>query len=222
MAHILLTHGYFLLEDEKERQIMKPYPPLGMTGMSADSRTLALAGKLGFRPMSFLIGPGYLAGHWDSYAAEATKAGHRPDRENWAVSPPFFVADTDEEAIEIASTGENGRFWRDYMIPGIKRRGLSKYVLIDPAHDEDMITPEYLARHIWLVGSPDTVAAKTVELVRQTGGFGTLIGMAFDFIDQFDAWMRNLELMKTAVMPQVADRLAQAADASHEPRVAAA
>src|SRR5581483_7888376 len=35
MAHILLTHGYFLLEDEKEREIMKPYPPLGLLYLSA-------------------------------------------------------------------------------------------------------------------------------------------------------------------------------------------
>jgi len=27
---ILLTHGYFLYEDPKELQIMKPYPPLGI------------------------------------------------------------------------------------------------------------------------------------------------------------------------------------------------
>ena len=30
MADLLLTHGYFLHEDEKEREIMKPYPPLGL------------------------------------------------------------------------------------------------------------------------------------------------------------------------------------------------
>lgn len=35
MAHILLTHGYFLSDDEKERQIMKPYPPLGLLYLSA-------------------------------------------------------------------------------------------------------------------------------------------------------------------------------------------
>lgn len=35
MADILLTHGYFLSEDEKERQIMKPYPPLGLLYLSA-------------------------------------------------------------------------------------------------------------------------------------------------------------------------------------------
>jgi len=35
MADLLLTHGYFLSEDEKERQIMKPYPPLGLLSLSA-------------------------------------------------------------------------------------------------------------------------------------------------------------------------------------------
>src|SRR5260370_22111597 len=30
MAELLLTHGYFLYEDPKELQIMKPYTPLGI------------------------------------------------------------------------------------------------------------------------------------------------------------------------------------------------
>lgn len=32
---VLLTHGYFLSEDPKEQQIMKPYPPLGLLYISA-------------------------------------------------------------------------------------------------------------------------------------------------------------------------------------------
>jgi radical SAM superfamily enzyme YgiQ (UPF0313 family) len=39
MADLLLTHGYFLAEDEKERQIMKPYPPLGLLYLSAFMKT---------------------------------------------------------------------------------------------------------------------------------------------------------------------------------------
>jgi radical SAM superfamily enzyme YgiQ (UPF0313 family) len=35
MPVILLTHGYFLWEDEKEQQIMKPYPTLGLLYNSA-------------------------------------------------------------------------------------------------------------------------------------------------------------------------------------------
>ena len=194
------------------KPFQKPYPPLAMTGISANSRTLSLAGKLGFRPMSFCIGPGYLAKHWDDYEAEALKAGHSPNRDNWAVSPPFFVAETDEEAIRLASTGEVGRFWRDYMIPGIVGRGLSKYVKVDPSHTDDMITPEYLARNIWLVGSPDTVVQKGLNLVDETGGFGTLIGMCFDFIDENEAWTRNLELMVQEVMPKLKTSLTIAAE----------
>ncbi|HEY1865614.1 MAG TPA: cobalamin-dependent protein [Candidatus Acidoferrales bacterium] len=39
MTDILLTHGYFLSEDEKERQIMKPYPPLGLLYLSGYLKT---------------------------------------------------------------------------------------------------------------------------------------------------------------------------------------
>ena len=35
MADLLLSHGYFLGEDEKEQQIMRPYPPLGLLYLSA-------------------------------------------------------------------------------------------------------------------------------------------------------------------------------------------
>ena len=181
----------------------KPYPPIGMTGLSVGSRTLSLAGRMGFRPMSFCIGAGYLARHWEAYEEEARNAGHVPRRRDWAVSPPFFVAETDEEAQELASTGEVARFWREYMIPGIVRRGFMEFVKVDPAHDDDMVTPEYLARNIWLVGAPETVARKLVRLIRDTGGFGTLIGMVFDFIGHEAAWMRCLELMKQEVMPRV-------------------
>jgi len=32
---VLLTHGYFIAEDEKEQKIMRPYPPLGLLYISA-------------------------------------------------------------------------------------------------------------------------------------------------------------------------------------------
>lgn len=35
MSDVLLTHGYFLFEDEKEMQIMRPYPTLGLLYISA-------------------------------------------------------------------------------------------------------------------------------------------------------------------------------------------
>src|SRR6202043_1044900 len=35
---LLLTHGYFLGEDPKEREIMKPYAPLGLLYLSSHLR----------------------------------------------------------------------------------------------------------------------------------------------------------------------------------------
>lgn len=37
--NLLLTHGYFLGEDPKEREIMKPYPPLGILSITAYLRS---------------------------------------------------------------------------------------------------------------------------------------------------------------------------------------
>jgi len=37
---ILLTHGYFLAEDEVERTVMKPYPPLGLLYISSHLKAL--------------------------------------------------------------------------------------------------------------------------------------------------------------------------------------
>ena len=36
---LLLTHGFFLSEDPKEQQILRPYPPLGILYISAYLRS---------------------------------------------------------------------------------------------------------------------------------------------------------------------------------------
>lgn len=40
---LLLTHGYFLFEDPKEQQIMKPYPPLGLLYICSHLRSRGFA-----------------------------------------------------------------------------------------------------------------------------------------------------------------------------------
>ena len=46
MAAILLTHGYFLGEDEKEQEVMKPYPPLGLLYISAYLRRAGIDAEI--------------------------------------------------------------------------------------------------------------------------------------------------------------------------------
>lgn len=46
MPDMLLTHGYFLGEDEKEQQIMKPYAPLGLLYISAYLKRAGLEAEI--------------------------------------------------------------------------------------------------------------------------------------------------------------------------------
>jgi anaerobic magnesium-protoporphyrin IX monomethyl ester cyclase len=46
MADILLSHGYFLDEDAKEQQIMKPYAPLGLLYLSAYLKRAGFAAEV--------------------------------------------------------------------------------------------------------------------------------------------------------------------------------
>lgn len=46
MKDVILTHGYFLNEDEKEREIMKPYAPLGLMYLSSYLKTRDIGVKL--------------------------------------------------------------------------------------------------------------------------------------------------------------------------------
>src|ERR1700677_3851824 len=46
MSDVLLTHGYFLFEDEKEQKIMKPYATLGLLYLSAYLKRAGLSTEI--------------------------------------------------------------------------------------------------------------------------------------------------------------------------------
>ena len=64
------------------------------------------------------------------------------------------------------------------------------------------MTPEYCAKHNWLVGSPATVTNRLHEIYEQVGGFGTLLLFCFDYADEPKAWRHSLELLAREVMPK--------------------
>ena len=43
------------------------------------------------------------------------------------------------------------------------------------------VTTEYLLDNIWIVGSPDDVAAKLRRLYQDAGGFGVLLAMGHEW-----------------------------------------
>ena len=49
---------------------------------------------------------------------------------------------------------------REYFLPLLGSFGFLDYLKHDPAVPDSDVTPEYCAKHNWLVGSPSTVAEK--------------------------------------------------------------
>jgi alkanesulfonate monooxygenase SsuD/methylene tetrahydromethanopterin reductase-like flavin-dependent oxidoreductase (luciferase family) len=182
----------------------KPHPPLAMAGLSPNSKTLTEAGRNGYLPMSFNVGREYLAGHWYRYMQGAEAAGHAADRNQWRVAHNNLVADTDEEAIDMAVNGAMGQAYREWLLPGYERGGFLPVMVPElgkvTAADIDI---EYLAREKWLVGSPDTIIKKLQRDLDASGGFGTLIHFSFDYLDQAEKYRRHFELLGTEVLPRI-------------------
>jgi alkanesulfonate monooxygenase SsuD/methylene tetrahydromethanopterin reductase-like flavin-dependent oxidoreductase (luciferase family) len=182
----------------------KPHPPLAMAGLSPNSKTLTEAGRNGYLPMSFNVGREYLAGHWYRYMQGAEAAGKVADRNQWRIAHNILVADTDEEAIDMAVNGAMGQAYREWLLPGYERGGFLPVMVPElgkvTANDIDI---EYLAREKWLVGSPDTIVKKLQRDLDASGGFGTLIHFSFDYLDQREKYRRHFELLGTEVLPRI-------------------
>jgi alkanesulfonate monooxygenase SsuD/methylene tetrahydromethanopterin reductase-like flavin-dependent oxidoreductase (luciferase family) len=179
----------------------QPTPPIAMAGLSPASNTLRQAGAQNFIPMSFNVAPHYLAGHWYRYVQGAEAAGFKPDRNRWRVTHNIFLADTDEEAYELAVNGAMGRTYRDWMLPSYKAGGLLP--VMAPELDPDDVTVEWLAQNRWLVGTPDTVLERLQKDIDISGGFGTLIPMTFEYTEHPEEYRRHLELLGTEVAPRL-------------------
>jgi alkanesulfonate monooxygenase SsuD/methylene tetrahydromethanopterin reductase-like flavin-dependent oxidoreductase (luciferase family) len=84
-------------------------------------------------------------------------------------------------------------------------RAGSTPVIVGAAGHRQTVTPAYCAAHNWLIGAPDTVAAKLRRAYDEVGGFGTLLLFGFDSSDEPAAWHTSMRLLAEEVMPQVAD-----------------
>ena len=155
--------------------------------------------------MSPSLNADLVASHWLSVEKSAQAVGRNPSRADWRVVREVLVAPTDEEAIELSLRGPIGRQFDEYFIELITNGGLLKYMKHDPDVPDSEVTAAYLAKHNWLVGSPDTVAEKLQKLYDQLGGFGTLLVQVFDYAEQPEDWHRSMKLLAEEVMPRFAN-----------------
>src|SRR5215813_3629320 len=85
---------------------------------------------------------------------------------------------------------------REYFLPLLGNFGFLEYLKHDPSVPDSDVTPEYCARHNWIVGSPKTAIEKIEKIYDEVFGF--------DYADNPQAWRHSLELLSKEVLPKVA------------------
>ncbi|VWX54154.1 LLM class flavin-dependent oxidoreductase [Novosphingobium sp. 9U] len=177
---------------------------MAMTGLSSPSPSIAFAGTHGYIPASVYAGNDFLRSHFATYREKMEEAGRPSDRSMHRVVRDVIVADTDEEARKLAIDGGIAHAWNEYIKPTYTRFGVLKGLLHDPSFDPDKVDGEYLAEHVWIVGSVETVKQKLNHWMDELGGpFGTLLVYSHDYIDNPEPWERSMELLVKEVAPHV-------------------
>jgi alkanesulfonate monooxygenase SsuD/methylene tetrahydromethanopterin reductase-like flavin-dependent oxidoreductase (luciferase family) len=187
----------------------QPHPPIGVTGLSPRSEMLTWAGEKGFIPLSFGYNIDYVASHWEAYEEGAKKSGKTADRSKWRISRDVFVADTDEEAIEGSIGSMMGRQHREYWLPLFESFDYLSLFKHDMSVDDSEVDVEYVAKHNWFVGSPETVANQLFDLYTRVGGFGTLLVVGYDYSEDAERWKKSMRLLKEEVVPRVEQKLSK-------------
>jgi len=179
------------------------FPEIAVTGFSANSPSMKLAGERNFKPVSIFSGLDALKCHWEIYSEANIKAGFTPDRQRHAVSQTVFVGDTDAEAKREVMEGPIGYCFNKYLIPIWRRFGMMDGFAKDAGIDADKADLEFLVDKVFVVGSPDTVVDKLNTLFEACGGWGTLQVESHDYFDDPAPWFHSLELIAKEVAPRV-------------------
>jgi alkanesulfonate monooxygenase SsuD/methylene tetrahydromethanopterin reductase-like flavin-dependent oxidoreductase (luciferase family) len=178
----------------------KPHPPIAIPGMSRNSPSMRSAAQRGHQPFGHCLIPGnVLADLWLTYERAALEAGRQPDRADWKIARSIFLADTTKEARQRARTNSLGRCYE--YIGRLLEKGLGKKLYKrDLAMSDADCNLDYLMTEQIIAGDVDEVLRRLMALIDETGPFGTLVLMGYDWDDKA-SWLRSIELFSKELMP---------------------
>ncbi len=181
----------------------KPHPPIAMPITSMNSGTAKAAGRKGFEPFAHsLIANNVVANIWDTYETAAVEAGNTPDRSDFKIARAVFLADSKQDAQKIARNNSVvGGF--QYICNLLDRTGRDRGMFKrDPSTPDSDVDVDYWMREQIIAGDPDYALERVLEMAEETGEFGTLVTMGYDWDDK-DAWVNSIELFAKELMPRV-------------------
>lgn len=185
------------------RPYQTPHPPIALAGLSPNSPTLERAGAQGFLPLSLTFNTPYLKGHWTAVERGAASTGRTCNRADWRVVRDVFVAESDDEARKWVREGNMARAWHENNFPTLDLFGWRQFLKHDESVPDEAVDLDYLIDHLFLVGSPETVARRLVEVDAELGGIGTVVLNAYDWGEDSGPYRRSMELFAHEVMPRV-------------------
>jgi len=178
---------------------------IAVTGLSMNSSSMKFAGERDYSPISFFGGTPQMKAHWETWATAMESKGRTPDRKRYRVCRDVFIADTDAEAKRRFLSSGMALTWRNYLKEIYVKFRLFDGIIHDSGCD---ITPadiddDFLADHVVLCGSPETVIEKLEKLVSQVGGWGQIVANQHDSLDDPKPWEESLRRLATEVCPKV-------------------
>jgi alkanesulfonate monooxygenase SsuD/methylene tetrahydromethanopterin reductase-like flavin-dependent oxidoreductase (luciferase family) len=192
------------------KPLQRPTPPIAVPGMSRNSSSMKSAARRGHKPFAHCLIPGnVVADTWVTYERASLEAGRQPDRADWKIARAIFLADSTREAQERARTNSLGTCF-DY-IGRLFDKGLGRRIY---KRDLDMSDADcnldYLMQEQIIAGDVDEVLRRLLALIEETGPFGTLVLMGYDWDDK-PSWVRSIELFARELMPKLNKALGGAA-----------
>jgi probable LLM family oxidoreductase len=166
-------------------------------GVGGSPQSFARAGTLGLPLMVAIIGGTFdrFRPAVDSYREAGAEAGHDPAKLKVGIHAMGFVGETDAAARDAFFPG-----WAHLTGKVGRERGWSPPTR---AQFDDMAGPE----GAFLVGSPETVAAKMLRASEALGGVSRITFQMSTASLETAAMKRSIEFLGTEVAPMVRERL---------------
>lgn len=182
------------------RPYQRPHPPLSIPGSSPNSGSMKLAGARGYSPFGHCLVPGnVLADLWNTYEAAALESGRQPRREDYRVARAIFLADTTTEAVARVRRNSLGQCF-EYIGRLFDKGGGRRMYKRDQALSNAACNLDYLLGEQIIAGDVDEALRRLLELQEETGPFGTLVLMGYDWDDKA-SWVRSVELFARELLP---------------------
>jgi alkanesulfonate monooxygenase SsuD/methylene tetrahydromethanopterin reductase-like flavin-dependent oxidoreductase (luciferase family) len=166
--------------------VLTDFQLFGVDGIAGENRTMMWEALDMILPLWETFEPFEIKGeHWTvAQPAPAVHDLYQPHlRPLQQPHPPIAIAALSPNSGSLRMCGE---------------RGFSPMSL-------NQIDAEYGVQTNALVGSVDTVIAKLRKLQEEMGGFGTLLQLGYDYVEDPDPWYESMELLARDVMPALVE-----------------